>query len=45
MTTANQSGRRVIGRDTEIDAGGVRLSPSTAEPPAASAPLHQGKLK
>jgi hypothetical protein len=32
--TTNQTGQRVIGRDTEIDAGGVRLSPSTYEPPA-----------
>jgi hypothetical protein len=32
--TTNQTGRRVLGRDNEIDAGGVRLSPSTAEPPA-----------
>jgi hypothetical protein len=32
--TTNQTRQRVIGRDTEIDAGGVRLSPSTYEPPA-----------
>jgi hypothetical protein len=43
--TTNQTGQRVIGRDNEIDAGGVRLSPSTAEPLAASASLQQGKLK
>jgi hypothetical protein len=42
--TTNQTGQRVIGRDTEIDAGGVRLSPSTYEPPAAPAPLQHGKL-
>jgi hypothetical protein len=42
--TANQTGQRVIGRDSEIDAGGVRWRSSTAEPPAASAPLQHGKL-
>jgi hypothetical protein len=42
--TANQTGQRVIARDTEIDAGGIRLSPSTYEPPAASAPLQHGRL-
>jgi hypothetical protein len=40
--TANQSGQRVIGRDTEIDVGGVRWRSSTYEPPAAS--LQHGKL-
>jgi hypothetical protein len=28
--TANQTDQLMIGRDTEFDAGGVRLSPSTA---------------
>ncbi|MDT5167139.1 MAG: hypothetical protein QOD02_454, partial [Mycobacterium sp.] len=32
--TTNQTDQLMIGRDTEIDAGGVRWRSSTAEPPA-----------
>jgi hypothetical protein len=42
--TANQTDQLMIGRDTEFDAGRVRLRSSTYEPTAASAPLQQGKL-